>query len=126
MTTASALSFSRGRSVVVIVGGTASRVVTRLPSPSVSPRTSPLHDRHVAAGAKLADFSGWSMPIEYAGGGGPPGPPPAGDRVGPFAVFPLGGATPPRPGAAALVGSRPTNHLSPIGPRPARDPPWRP
>ena len=31
--------------------------------------TSPLHDRHVAAGAKLADFSGWSMPIEYAGGG---------------------------------------------------------
>ena len=36
---------------------------------SVSPLTSPLHDRHVAAGAKLADFSGWSMPIEYAGGG---------------------------------------------------------
>ena len=29
----------------------------------------PLHDRHVALGAKLADFSGWSMPIEYAGGG---------------------------------------------------------
>ena len=37
--------------------------------PLVSPLTSPLHDRHVAAGAKLADFSGWSMPIEYAGGG---------------------------------------------------------
>ena len=32
-------------------------------------RTSPLHDRHVAAGAKLADFGGWSMPIEYTGGG---------------------------------------------------------
>ncbi len=28
---------------------------------------SPLHDRHVAAGAKFADFAGWSMPLEYAG-----------------------------------------------------------
>ena len=27
---------------------------------------SPLHDRHVALGAKLADFGGWEMPIEYA------------------------------------------------------------
>ena len=26
---------------------------------------SPLHDRHVALGAKLADFGGWEMPIEY-------------------------------------------------------------
>ena len=30
---------------------------------------SPLHDRHVALGAKLADFGGWEMPIEYPGGG---------------------------------------------------------
>jgi len=29
----------------------------------------PLHDRHVALGAKLADFGGWQMPIEYPGGG---------------------------------------------------------
>ena len=28
---------------------------------------SPLHDRHVALGAKLADFGGWDMPIQYAG-----------------------------------------------------------
>lgn len=28
---------------------------------------SPLHDRHEAAGAKFADFAGWSMPLEYAG-----------------------------------------------------------
>lgn len=28
---------------------------------------SPLHDRHVAAGAKFADFAGWSMPLEYDG-----------------------------------------------------------
>ena len=26
---------------------------------------SPLYDWHVAAGAKLADFGGWDMPIEY-------------------------------------------------------------
>ena len=32
-------------------------------------RQSPLHDRHVALGAKMADFGGWEMPIEYPGGG---------------------------------------------------------
>jgi aminomethyltransferase len=32
-------------------------------------QTGPLHDRHVALGAKLADFGGWQMPIEYPGGG---------------------------------------------------------
>ncbi|MGL4173876.1 MAG: glycine cleavage system aminomethyltransferase GcvT [Actinomycetota bacterium] len=26
---------------------------------------SPLHDWHVTAGAKMADFGGWSMPVEY-------------------------------------------------------------
>ncbi len=31
---------------------------------------SPLHDRHVALGAKTADFGGWEMPIEYPGPGG--------------------------------------------------------
>lgn len=28
---------------------------------------SPLHDRHESAGAKFADFAGWSMPLEYSG-----------------------------------------------------------
>lgn len=28
---------------------------------------SPLHDRHVALGAKLAPFGGWEMPLSYAG-----------------------------------------------------------
>ena len=32
-------------------------------------RRSPLHERHVALGAKLAPFSGWQMPLEYARGG---------------------------------------------------------
>lgn len=31
------------------------------------PRTSPLHEFHVTQGAKLADFAGWLMPIEYDG-----------------------------------------------------------
>lgn len=30
-------------------------------------RRSPLHDRHVAAGAKLIGFAGWEMPVQYAG-----------------------------------------------------------
>jgi len=29
---------------------------------------SPLHDRHVALGAKFAEFGGWSMPLEYPSG----------------------------------------------------------
>ncbi len=29
---------------------------------------SPLHDRHVALGAKFAEFGGWTMPIEYEAG----------------------------------------------------------
>ncbi len=29
---------------------------------------SPLHDTHVAAGAKLVDFGGWEMPLSYPGG----------------------------------------------------------
>ncbi|MGI8413484.1 MAG: glycine cleavage system aminomethyltransferase GcvT [Solirubrobacteraceae bacterium] len=30
-------------------------------------RRTPLHDRHVAAGAKLVPFAGWEMPIQYSG-----------------------------------------------------------
>jgi len=30
-------------------------------------RETPLHGRHVALGAKTADFGGWDMPIEYTG-----------------------------------------------------------
>ena len=33
----------------------------------MSLRQTPLHSRHVALGAKMADFGGWDMPIEYAG-----------------------------------------------------------
>ena len=33
----------------------------------MSLRQTPLHSRHVALGAKMADFGGWDMPIEYVG-----------------------------------------------------------
>jgi aminomethyltransferase len=82
----------------------------------VSPRTSPLHDRHVAAGAKLADFSGWSMPIEYAGGGVLAEHTAVRTGVGLFDVSHLGTATVRGPGAAALVDASLTNDLSRIGP----------
>lgn len=32
-------------------------------------KRSPLHERHVALGAKFATFAGWTMPLEYAGAG---------------------------------------------------------
>ncbi len=28
----------------------------------------PFHDRHVALGARMVDFAGWDMPVQYAGG----------------------------------------------------------
>ncbi|MCW0208600.1 MAG: glycine cleavage system aminomethyltransferase GcvT, partial [Achromobacter sp.] len=28
----------------------------------------PFHDLHLAAGAKMVPFAGWSMPIQYAPG----------------------------------------------------------
>jgi len=82
----------------------------------VSPRTSPLHDRHVAAGAKLADFSGWSMPIEYAGGGVLAEHAAVRTGVGLFDVSHLGTGTVRGPGAAAFVNDCLTNDLGRIGP----------
>jgi aminomethyltransferase len=37
------------------------------PAPSALRRTS-LHDRHVAAGAKIVEFAGWEMPVQYQDG----------------------------------------------------------
>ncbi len=33
----------------------------------VSLKKTPLFDRHVAAGARIVDFGGWAMPVQYAG-----------------------------------------------------------
>jgi aminomethyltransferase len=82
----------------------------------VSPLTSPLHERHAAAGAKFADFGGWSMPIEYADGGVLAEHAAVREAVGLFDVSHLGTATVRGPGAADFVDSCLTNALSRIGP----------
>jgi aminomethyltransferase len=84
--------------------------------PVVTLRTSPLQDRHLAAGAKMADFSGWSMPIEYAGGGVLAEHTAVRTAVGLFDVSHLGTGTVRGPGAAALVDRCLTNDLGRIGP----------
>ena len=79
-------------------------------------RTSPLHERHVALGAKMADFGGWSMPIEYAGGGVVAEHTAVRERVGVFDVSHLGKARVSGPGAAEFVNRCFTNDLRRIEP----------
>jgi aminomethyltransferase len=76
--------------------------------------TSPLHDRHVALGAKFAEFGGWSMPLEY----------PTGvvkehtavrEAAGVFDVSHLGKVTVVGPGASAFVNATLSNDLGRIG-----------
>lgn len=77
---------------------------------------SPLYDRHVALGAKLADFGGWEMPIEYAASGGGVLKEHAAVReaVGVFDVSHLGKATVVGPGAREFVNRCLTNDLGRI------------
>jgi aminomethyltransferase len=79
---------------------------------------SPLYDRHVALGAKLADFGGWEMPIEYTASGGGVLKEHAAVResVGVFDVSHLGKATVRGPGARAFVNACLTNDLDRIEP----------
>jgi aminomethyltransferase len=79
-------------------------------------RRSPLHDRHVALGAKMSDFGGWEMPIEYPGGGVVREHTTVRDAVGVFDVSHLGKALVRGPGAAAYVNSALTNDLGRIEP----------
>jgi len=75
---------------------------------------SPLYDRHVALGAKLAGFGGWEMPIEYAGGGVLKEHAAVRGAVGVFDVSHLGKATVRGPGAAAFVNATLSNDLGRI------------
>jgi aminomethyltransferase len=77
---------------------------------------SPLHDRHVAAGAKFAAFSGWTMPLEYAGAGVLAEHAGVRQAVGIFDVSHLGKAEVSGPGAADFVNRCLTNDLTRIGP----------
>lgn len=78
--------------------------------------TSPLHDRHVALGAKMSDFGGWNMPIEYAGAGIVAEHTAVRTGVGIFDVSHLGKATVRGAGAAAYVNATLTNDLGRIHP----------
>jgi aminomethyltransferase len=77
-------------------------------------RTSPLHDRHVALGAKLADFGGWQMPIEYPGGGVVREHGAVRSAVGLFDVSHLGKARVSGPGARDFVNACLANDLGRI------------
>ena len=77
---------------------------------------SPLHERHVAAGAKFAAFSGWSMPLEYAGAGVLAEHAAVRNAVGIFDVSHLGKATVAGRGAADFVNRCLTADLGKIGP----------
>ena len=82
-------------------------------------RQSPVHERHLALGAKMADFSGWSMPIEYQsaeGGGVVREHTAVREAVGLFDVSHLGKAVVRGPGAADFLNACLTNDLRRIGP----------
>lgn len=76
---------------------------------------SPLHDRHVALGAKMADFGGWLMPIEYSTGVMKEHAA-VREHVGLFDVSHLGKATVRGLGASAFVNRCLTNDLDRIEP----------
>lgn len=79
-------------------------------------KRSPLDVRHRELGAKMADFGGWDMPIEYPGGGVVREHTAVRERVGIFDVSHLGKATVQGEGAFDFVNSCLTNDLSKIGP----------
>jgi aminomethyltransferase len=75
---------------------------------------SPLHQRHVALGAKLAEFGGWEMPLEYSGVVSEHNA--VRSAVGIFDVSHLGKAVVRGPGAAAYVNATLSNDLGKIAP----------
>jgi aminomethyltransferase len=77
---------------------------------------SPLYDRHVALGAKLAEFGGWEMPIEYGAGGVLREHAAVREAVGLFDVSHLGKATVRGRGARAFVNACLSNDLGRIQP----------
>jgi aminomethyltransferase len=86
------------------------------PAPSTTLRRTPLHDRHVAAGAKLADFGGWEMPIEYPGSGVLREHQAVRERVGVFDVSHLGKLAVTGPDSVGFLNACLTADLARIGP----------
>ena len=77
-------------------------------------KTSPLNEKHVTRNAKMADFGGWLMPIEYPGGGVLAEHLAVRERVGIFDVSHLGKASVVGPGALEFLNSMFTNDLNRI------------
>jgi aminomethyltransferase len=97
-----------------VAGALASPTVADPTPPAL--RHSPLDDRHRSLGAKMADFGGWEMPIEYPGGGVLREHETVRTAVGVFDVSHLGKASVTGSGAAAYVDSCLTNALARIAP----------
>jgi aminomethyltransferase len=93
-----------------------SKLTPMSPEATGTPLHSPLHDRHVALGAKLAAFGGWEMPLEYAHGGVIKEHTAVRTAVGVFDVSHLGKARVLGAGAAGFVNSCLTNDLGRIAP----------
>lgn len=79
-------------------------------------KLSPMNDEHVALGAKMADFGGWNMPIEYAGQGVIAEHMAVRERVGIFDVSHMGKAVVSGAGAKDFVNSCFTNDINKINP----------
>ncbi len=77
-------------------------------------KQSPLHKRHLARNAKMADFGGWLMPIEYPGAGVLAEHAAVRERVGLFDVSHLGKASVIGKGALDFLNSMLTNDLTKI------------
>jgi aminomethyltransferase len=77
-------------------------------------KNSPLHEKHLMLGAKMADFGGWLMPIEYPGGGVLAEHAAVRESVGVFDVSHLGKASVKGQGALEFLNSILTNDLNRI------------
>jgi aminomethyltransferase len=77
-------------------------------------KSSPLNDKHLALNAKMADFGGWLMPIEYPGAGVLAEHAAVRERVGIFDVSHLGKASVVGQGALAFLNQCLTNDLNKI------------
>jgi aminomethyltransferase len=77
-------------------------------------KSSPLNDKHLALNAKMADFGGWLMPIEYPGAGVLAEHAAVRERVGLFDVSHLGKASVVGKGALAFLNQCLTNDLNKI------------
>ncbi|MGH3445410.1 MAG: glycine cleavage system aminomethyltransferase GcvT, partial [Nocardioidaceae bacterium] len=78
-------------------------------------KRSPLHERHLELGAKMAGFGGWAMPLEYSSGVVKEHTA-VRDSVGIFDVSHLGKTVVSGPGAADHVNATLANDLGKISP----------